>query len=88
MSLYSDVLLAVAVITYRLLCVAAALAFTLVRERFAYSSTFNLKALRLFDLGVINWIVRYVKCAAWLPWLFNFIHVASRYEILLMAATD
>ena len=50
MSLYSDVLLAV--ITYRLLCVAAALAFTLVRERFAYSSTFNLKALRLFELGV------------------------------------
>ena len=44
MPLYSDVLLAV--ITYRLLYVATALAFTLVRERFTYSGTFNLKALR------------------------------------------
>ena len=52
MSLYLVGLLAVT--THRLFCVAAALAFTLVRERFAYSSTFNLKALRLFDLGVIN----------------------------------
>ena len=52
MSLYLVGLLAV--ITYRLLYVATALAFTLVRERFAYSSTYNLKALRLFDLGVIN----------------------------------
>ena len=52
MSLYLVGLLAV--ITYGLLYVATALAFTLVRERFAYSSTFNLKALRLFDLGVIN----------------------------------
>ncbi len=41
---YLDGLLAV--ITHRLLCVAAALAFTLVRERFAYSGAFNLKPFR------------------------------------------
>ena len=44
MSLYLVVLLTVT--TYRLLCVVAALAFTLVRERFAYSGAFNLKPLR------------------------------------------
>jgi len=44
MPLYLVALLAV--ITHRLLCVVAALAFTLVRERFAYSGTFNLKPLR------------------------------------------
>jgi len=44
MSLYSDALLAV--ITYRLLCVAAVLEFTLVREHRTCVGAFNLKPLR------------------------------------------
>ncbi len=44
MPLYSDALLAV--ITYELLCVAAVLVFTLVREHRTCVGVFNLKALR------------------------------------------
>ena len=50
MPFYSDALSAV--ITYELLCVAAVLVFTLVRENRTCVCTFNLKLLRRFDLGM------------------------------------
>ena len=82
MSLYLVGLLAV--ITYRLLCVVTVLAYCLCCRLCVNIALalvfFNLKALRWFDLDVINWIVRYVKCAAWLPrFIFRF-HVASPFK--------